>query len=192
MEEENNVILKNDEKLSILQEPSIKYKLKEHFIVIDSGDRDCNCYPNPSFYRYELPSDYRNVVLIELIDAIVPDKNNILREPFILLKVGEITNTLLSSNRYISESFAVLKLANPVEPGYFITVDNNIFESTPKIFKTPLAKLHHFTISLLKKDGTLFDFQPPTPNDPLYQHTFTFKIITSEVSNEYLNQRNVF
>ena len=127
----------NDTQLSLLNEKDITYMERTDYIVVSSKDRDINNYPSPSHYVVKLPSDFKNVHRIEVVNGVFPDKNNVTREPYLLLKIDELENVMVSNNPQIANSFALLHMAAPIAPGYFINVDKKTFEHVVLNFKTP-------------------------------------------------------
>jgi hypothetical protein len=173
-------VFNNTKSLSILQEPNVTYEQTIEYICINSIERDTSVYPNSNNFSINLNETFKNIYSIELIDATLPDKNNIQQEPYILLQINEISDTINSTNAALSNSFAILKLAPPISSGFFISMDKSSWEKTPKIYKEPKASLNKMTISIKKSDGTLFNFIQDTPINPLYQCLFTFKITMRE------------
>lgn len=53
-------------------ERNITYGRIPQQLVIDSADRNCQKYPNPNCYTYELEHEYKDVVSIELTQACIP------------------------------------------------------------------------------------------------------------------------
>lgn len=199
--------------LSVLQEPKIQYKEKIHFLAIDSGDRDRSKYPSPSSYTVHLEASsnqtgavglggYRNVKCIELVDAVIPDKaatGSIFDEPYLFLNIGGVDGldrVYNGTNRYITNSFAIMNLDSAVSSGKFININLDIVSKTPRIFGGRLGKIDKMTIEITDKDGDAFDFgtdaSPPTAPTKGLQNTFVFKITTLEKSIDELNARGVY
>lgn len=183
----------NYQPLSVLNEKNIKYIEHTDYIVINSVDRDINRYPNPNYYVINLPYEFRNISTIEVVNGVIPDKNNVKREPYLLLKIDELDNVMVSNNTAIASSFAMLHLAAPIDSGYFINVDKKTFEHAVLHFKTPKASLSKLTVSITDWQGNLFDFGDDSggPNKSL-QNMFVLKIVTLEKNRDVLNLRNVF
>lgn len=179
---------------SIQQEIDIEYEKKTHFVFITSKNRNTTLFPNISQYAVELPSEFKNIHSIELIQGLVPNVNNVTQEPYLLLKIDEINDVMISNDPNIAESFAFLTMASPcTSDGYFIALDKKIHENTPKIFYTPKASLQKLTISVTKHDGALFNFgSDSSPPNKSLQHTFVFRIITLEKKRAPLLHRNVY
>jgi hypothetical protein len=178
--------------LSVDNEPNIEYEEYEHFLSISSRDRDTSGYPNVNRYIVKFP-EFKNVKSIELIQAIIPDKNDVSQEPYLLLKIDELEDVMVSNDRHISDAFAILQMAPPITTGGFIQIDKRIHENTVKNFKNPIASLSKMTVSITDADGTLFDFGNDSPAfQKSLQNTFVFKIVTVEKRYSVLNQRNVF
>lgn len=179
---------------SIQQEPDIEYEKKTHYIFVTSKNRDKTLFPNISHYTVEFPQEFKNIHSIELIQGIIPNVNNVTQEPYLLLKLEEIRDVMVSNDPDISEAFAFLTMASPcTSDGSFIALDKKIHENTPKIYNTPKASLQKLTISVTKHDGTLFDFGADTsPPNKSIQHTFVFQIITLEKKRATLSHRNLY
>jgi hypothetical protein len=181
------------DQLSVSHEPGISYVEKDYFLVVSSKDRDPSIYQNPNSFRITLPNVYRNICSIELIQCILPHKNNILLEPYITLTVNELEDIMESNDTNLSDSFAILMLAPPNVDGGFISVDNRIHENTVLKFPTPKANLSTMTIKLTDFNGALFNFlNIPGTIDKPYESTFIFKITQLEKNTNELNLRNVF
>lgn len=179
---------------SIQQEPDIEYEKKIHYVFVTSKNRNTTLFPNISQYAVEFPSEFKNIHSIELIQGLIPNVNNVTQEPYLLLKLDEINDVMVSNDPDIAQSFAFLTMASPcTSDGYFIALDKKIHENTPKIFHTPKASLQKLTISVTKHDGTLFNFgADSSPPNKSLQHTFVFRIITLEKKRAPLLHRNIY
>lgn len=187
----NPVIKNNDNQLSIMQEPTAKYDFVEYYLAINSSSRDKTIYPSPNTYVIDLPKEYKNIQSIELLDATIPDKNNVTREPYLLLNIKEVNDVVDSIDANIQKCFAVLKMDTAVQAGYYITLDKNCWEKMPKIYRQPKASISKFSISITDRSGNLFNFLESSPNDITSDHCLFFRIITLENSRTDLNHRNV-
>ena len=109
------------------------------------------------------------------------------------LEIDEIKDVLVSSDTFISNSFAMLALAAPITNNGFIQIDNRIHENTVYTFTTPKAVLSKMTISIKNSDGDYFDFgaNSNTLNKDM-QNTFIFKVKVGQKMRAELNQRNVY
>ena len=185
--------LKNAQQLSISNEPDIQYKLREEYIVISSVDRNITNYPSPSKYTITLPYELKNINSIELVNGVIPDQNNVLQEPYLLLKIDELENVMVSTNKSASDSFAILHLARPITSGYFINVDKKTFERVILNYVTPKATLSKLTISITDSNGNLFNFGDDSegPNKAL-QNMFILKATILEKSRDIIGHRNVY
>ena len=185
-----------NKQLSISQEPDIKYEKTDNYLVISSVDRDTTIYPSSSYFVIDLQKEYRNITEIELIQAIIPDTNNVLSEPYLLLNVKELENIMDSNNKYISESFAMLQLCPPVTSGTFIQLDKRISENVILNYRTPKARLSRMSISVTNSLGNVFEFSGTSGGDGTInkstQSQFVFKITTLDTDRKILNQRNVY
>ena len=166
-----------------IKKDSSKYEKIVNFIKISSKDRNIAKYPSPSSYVIEFPDDYKNIDTIQLIQATIPDQNNILAEPYILLKIAEIDTTIQSIDPDFTNTFMLLQLNTALtSPNGFIQVDQ-LYPASFKQFRTPKASISRFTIQLTKQDGTPFNFGTDNTSYPLnslLQNTFIFQITTFE------------
>lgn len=182
-----------NQKYSISVEPTIEYEEKVYYLTVSSKDRNISFDPLVNNYIVHFPNEFKNIYSIELIQAIIPAKNNVESEPYLLLQIEEIKDVMISSDSNISNSFAMLLLAPPTTPGGFIQIDNRIHENTVFNFTTPKASLSKMSISIKDSNGNLFDFgvNSNTFNKNM-QNTFIFKIIIGQKKRAQLDQRNVY
>lgn len=194
----NNVYLPSyNQHLSTINESNIQYVPECYYLTVSSKDRDRNSYPNVNKYVIHLQTEFKNIYSIELVQAIIPDQNNVTSEPYLLLKMDEIGDVMSSVDKVISDSFAILQLAPPTVPGSFIQIDKRIHENTVKYFYgTPKISLSKLSITVTDVDGNPFDFGADSspPNDPTkaLQNTFIFKVVCLKKKREELDQRNVY
>lgn len=179
--------------LSVSSEPNIEYETVTHYLVVSSRDRDVSVYPSVSQYTIHLQNEFKNITSMELIQAIIPDKNSVTSEPYLLLKIEELEEVMSSNDRNVSDAFAILQLAAPITTGGFIHVDKRIHENVVAYFSTPKSTLSKLTVKITDLNGTPFNFGNDSP-PPLksLQNTFVFKIETLEKKRSVLNHRNVF
>jgi len=184
---------KNYKPLSVVNESDITYIKRTDYIVVTSNERDISVYPNPSKYVINLPCEFRNISCIEIVNGVIPDKNNVKNEPYLLLHIDELQDVMVSTNKPIADAFAILHMAPPISPGYFINVDKKTFEHAVLNFKTPKASLSKLTISITDYDGNLFNFGDDSggPHKE-FQNMFVIKVETLEKNRDSLNLRNVF
>jgi hypothetical protein len=178
--------------LSVVQESGIEYEKKCNYLVISSKDRDITNYPKSNHYVVNLENEYKNISSVTLVQAIIPDKNNVTNEPYLLLKINELDNVMDSNDRNISDAFAIIQLTPPTVSGTFIQNDSRIHESTVLHYKTHKASLSKITISITDAEGLPFDFGGDSSTAKAYQNTFVFKIVTVEKNRKVLQNRNVY
>lgn len=178
-ENDYNKMYKNDAQLSTVQEPNINYDTFEYFLTISSVTRDTVVYPSVSNYSINLDRPFRNIHSIELIQSIIPDKNSVTAEPYLLLQINEIDDVMVAKDQNILNSFAILQLCSPIVAGGFINIDKRIHENVLKVFHTPIS-LSRVSIKIAEFDGSVFDFGGSGSIDKQYQNTFVFKIVCFE------------
>lgn len=178
--------------LSVVQESGIEYETKFNYLVISSKDRDIINYPKSNSYVVNLENEYKNISSVALVQAIIPDKNSVTSEPYLLLKINELDNVMDSNDRHISDAFAIIQLTPPTVSGTFIQNDSRIHESTVLHYKTHKASLSKITISITDYNGVPFNFGGDGTTTKDYQNTFVFKIVTVEKNRKVLQNRNVY
>lgn len=182
-----------NKKLSVDQEPTIEYVETTKYLTVSSKDRDQNLYPNVNRYVIHFPMEFKNISSIQLIQAIIPDKKNVQKEPYLLLKIDELEDVMVSVDKNVSDAFAMILMAPPIVSNAFITMDKSVHENTIKYYSTPKASLSKMTITVTDAYGNPFDFgNDTTPIDKELQNTFVFKVTTMEKKTSSISQRNVF
>jgi hypothetical protein len=181
-----------DPALSVQAEPDIVYDKKVKYLVVTSRSRDINNYPQESLYNLTLSQEYKNIHSIELVQAIIPDQNNVTAEPYLLLNIKELDQVMDSVDSQIGEAFAILQMTAPVTAGGFIQMDKRVHENVVMYFETPKSSLSRMTISITNIDGVPFNFGGNGSLLKQYQHTLIFRIVTLEKSRKDLQVRNVY
>lgn len=181
-----------NQQLSIVNEPDVTYQTRENYLIVSSADRDTSVYPSSSDFVIQLQKEYKNIISVELIQAIVPDKNNVTAEPYLLLKVNELENTMDSNNKQVYDSFAILQVCTPTVANSFLQIDKRIFENVALNYITPRASLSKLTIKITDADGNVFDFGGSGSTAKPTQSLFVFKIVTSDTNRKIINNRNVY
>lgn len=191
---EFKTVFTNDfnQQLSLTQEPDIKYEKRDNYLVVSSVDRDITTYPSSSNFVIQLDKEYKNIISIELIQAIVPDKNNVTAEPYLLLNINELENTMDSNNKSVYNSFAILQVCQPTISNSFLQIDKRIFENITLNYITPKASLSKLTIKITDAEGNIFDFGGSGTTNKAYQSLFVFKVTTSDSNRSLINNRNVY
>lgn len=174
--------------LSVKQESDITYENVENYLVVSSSDRDPEKY-EVNNYIVDLQKELKNIYSIELIQAIIPNKNSVGDEPFLLLEVDEIEKPMISSDKTMSDAFAILPVSTKDTSNY-IVVDKRIYENTIKYYQTPKASLSRMTMRIKDISGNLFDFGSGSEKE--LKNTFIFKVVTQEPKRDKLNVRNVY
>lgn len=171
---------------------NINYKKRNNYLVISSKDRDLSIYPKSNNFVINLDTEYKNITSIELIQAIIPDKNSVTSEPLLLLNINELDPVMQSNNKQIYDSFAILQMSQPTTAGGFIHTMKQIHEHVLLQYRTPKARLSKLTFSITDIDGNLFEFGGNNTTTKDYQCQFIFKIITLDTDRDVINQRNVY
>jgi hypothetical protein len=183
------------------------------FLSIDSHDRDRTKYPNTNEYtipfitsetnginnnRGNVPGKrYKNVIAIDLISAVIPNRANILDEIYLILQIDELDdNTYDASNPSLNRGFAKLFFTPVDGTTKWLRIDKDNSDPLHKVFyPKPKASLDRLTIRILKRDGTPFNFGTdnalPADVNPFLQNSWTFRITEKVVNADVVGQRNV-
>jgi hypothetical protein len=182
-----------NQKLSIQREPDIIYDRVDHYLAVSSTDRDITNYPKSNQFTINLPKEFRNIVRMQLIETILPNQNNIMDQPYILLNIKELEGKMpiVANNSALSNAFALIQLTH--NTGNFLQIDRKVHEIVVMNTLQPI-NISKMSISFLDHTGALFDFGTDVGGsfNPLYQNTLIFKITTLEKSRKSLEQRSLF
>jgi len=162
---------------------------KSDYVTINSSDRDRKKWPSTSDFCIKLIDDepgqpngvvgkrYRNIQSVKLLSAVIPNTNNVIDEPYLLLQIDEIEGMYDSASRPAQNAFS--KLYFKPSPGKFLRLDKGVGDPLTRIYwPTPKATIDRFTMSLRTYDGKVFDFGQDNGDDinQLLQTTFTLEI----------------
>lgn len=160
---------------------TVHVKEKRAFLVIHSKDRDILQYPSPSSYRVDLANltgdCYSNVKSISLHSAIIPNCNSILSEPYLLLKIEELSGSAFAGTNSASQKAMALVMLDKSYDTKFINIRPDACRAIPERLTRPY--LTTMTISLTNQYGIPFNFGTDAgavTNDNI-QHTLVFEII---------------
>lgn len=134
--------------------------LTEHYEHIDSGNRNLTntnrpVYPSRANFKIELDSTVRDIHSVELLGLVLPNLDNILDEPYLILQIDEL-NGIYAGNPRIPCT-AVVHLQNPIAGQNYthVAACKKVAERSPIFYRPPKAKIDALTIKILKSDGTL-------------------------------------
>lgn len=167
-----------------------KISTKTYYISIDSRDRDRSIWPYTSQYEVKLdpPAPYsgaqiqrsfKNVISVELMNAVFPNTNKILDMQYIYLNIREvdgILDTTCSGKRFFA------KLLPQHAIGNFIYNYQDIAERAKKVYPFRGARLDKLTVEFRDPTGALANFGNDNgdhPN-PLVQTSLTLKIVVEQ------------
>ena len=167
------------------EEYSPEYTYRTETLVINSADRDRSIYPNISSYTINLLStinkNFQNVYSMRLMSAVFPDKQDITKQPYLILELPQFSGDLLNgTNSSLQKAFSIMQLDKPLVTDYFLNIKTDICRIVSQTFDPPI-KINKLSINIKKTDGTLFNFGTDNllPNSPTanLQHTLIFEII---------------
>lgn len=164
--------------------------VREHFIVIDSRNRDRSLWssssqfevkmqPNQSFSGAYIDRNFKNIESIELIDAIFPNTNNVTNQMYLYLCIPEIDGALESTNPIGTKALAKLVPSKLIGNYIYTTYENQ--HHPKKYYQSVGARLDKITVEFRQPDGSLFDFGTDNGIDmipnPLLQTSITLRIV---------------
>jgi hypothetical protein len=173
-----------------VQEKDIEYVEVISYLLINSSDRNVVSYPKVNNYRIDSDENFRNIHSIELVAASVANQGSPLNNPYLILKIDGLDH-LHFSNKNVNKGFSTMYLKYTTGP--HVQPELGVLQRNILKYKTPLASLSSFTISILKPDGSLFDFGESNGDvTPAYSNSFMLKIITLEKSRKDLRNLATF
>lgn len=155
------------------------YSVERDLVHISSQFRDRTHYPDPGFFRVDLPGGFQDVVAVELVGGTLPNIPGLTNNPYILLDMGGELNQVrtLDGNTY----FAVLNFFHHISGGAYLTLDRSTTEGKPATFQPLKSRLNNLQFRFLYPDGTQVMFGSEDPNEPMdfqRQVSLTFQIHT--------------
>lgn len=163
---------------TIPDESNIEYiKTYDKYIQLCSNDRDISTYPQTNSFKLGFEK-IKNVSEVELISVILPNQNNILLEPYLILEINELPSNIEFTSTNVRNAFAILPLKKPnKDTDSFVIPELGHNYKTVLRLKTPISSIQSFTINIKDLNGDLFNFGDDSggPAKAL-QTTFVFRI----------------
>lgn len=169
-------------------------KYLEYFVSIDSRDRDRELWPSSSAFevRFEphhtfqgatVHRAFKNVVSVEVMEVIFPNKNNVLDEMYLLMSIPELDGNIECSNG--STIRPIAKLVPTSASGNYVVCAFNDSQTRPKkAFQQPGGRIDKLTFELRNYHNDVFSFgtdtTPPDAPNPLLQVSVTLKVIVEQ------------
>jgi hypothetical protein len=180
---------------SVKEEPNVKYTSQyTKYVQVCSNDRDSALYGKTNNFKICFEK-IKNVIEIELVSAILPNQNDILDEPYLVIEIDELPSNIEFSCNNIKKAFAMLPLKKPnKDTASFIVPELGQNYKTTMKFKTPLASIQSFTLSIKDLNGNLFDFAPSdsSQTEKNLQTTFMFRVTSLEADMSSVQTRAIF
>lgn len=161
-----------------------------YFVTIDSSDRDRSVWPSSAQFQVQFDPDptyigagvqqsFRNVVSIELVDAVHPYVSG---HSHHYLKIRELDGKLLSTHN--GTKYFAKVIPRSIADG-FVYSYNETPDANGVVFAVRGTRIDKLTLELYRPNGDLADFGTDTvasqPVNPTVQTTFTFKINVENV-----------
>lgn len=160
------------------QDPSdLLYETERHYLFVSSSMRDRSQYPDPAYFKLELPEPFRDIVSIELSSGVLPNQGNIANDGYLLLDIPELNHIRgADGSRY----FGILGLQyHPSPTKEYFNLDKSNTNDMPIVFKPVKRRLDALTIILRHPDGSMVTFGTEDPNAPAnlsLQTQLTFEV----------------
>lgn len=171
-----------------------KISTKTYYISIDSRDRDRDIWPLTSQFEVKLapPSSYtgaqiqrnfKNVISVELMNAVFPNTKKILDMQYIYLNIREIDgilDTTCGGKRYFA------KLLPQHAIGNFLYNYQDLGDRAKKVYPFRGARLDKLTIEFRDPTGTIVNFGNDIGEtiNPILQTSVTLKIIVENSNRD--------
>jgi hypothetical protein len=181
---------------SLLNPVGSKVFVKEHYVTIDSIDRDRATWPLssrfevkfaglPDFAGATVGRGFKNVSSLELVSVVYPNTNYVLNEPCLYIGFDEFKGAYDGTNTAGAGAFAKLIPASAL--GGFVQSygdSGNAGAPQRKISWSPGVRLDKLTLSLKTSRNVIFnfgtDYTPDVPADPALQVSVTLRVTTVE------------
>lgn len=171
-EEESNIELQNEViHSSIRKQINPKIDFKNHYVLIDSKDRNKDYWPANNPFQFDLqPSSidmssssmnnsinrkFNDIHSITIKQIILPKIDSTI--PYILVNIQEIGSNINISNDMASNCFGYLTNPKIVDSYMYYSFEEYYDSHLTKIFEQRI-ELSKLTISFLKPDGKLIEF----------------------------------
>jgi len=171
-EEESNIELQNEViHSSIRKQINPKMDFKNYYVLIDSKDRNKDYWPANNPFQFDLqPSSidmsssnmnnsinrkFNDIHSITIKQIILPKIDSTI--PYILVNIQEIGSNINISNDMASNCFGYLTNPKIVDSYMYYSFEEYYDSHLTKIFE-PRIELSKLTISFLKPDGKLIEF----------------------------------
>lgn len=165
-----------------------------YYINVDSRHRDRAIWPLSSLFEVKLnpannftgaqiPRSFRNVVSVELINAIIPNTNSVLANGYLMLNIREIEGILDTTTK--GQRYFAKIIPDKLLGGFLYTTDGDK-DRMPKVYPFRGSRIDKLTLELVDPNGTVFNFGADTGGapDPTLQTSFTFKIEVEETQRD--------
>jgi hypothetical protein len=94
---------------SVKEEPNVKYTSQyTKYVQVCSNDRNSALYGKTNNFKICFEK-IKNVIEIELVSAILPNQNDILDEPYLVIEIDELPSNIEFSCNNIKKAFAMLQ-----------------------------------------------------------------------------------
>lgn len=187
----------------------------EHFIIIDSRDRNFTSDPSPSEYsillgvpnisagekRGFIVRNYEDVISLELIQFTMRDTSGVTNAsdnptvpPYITIEIEEIGTMFEGTNETLNSAFARLTYYDEVDHGSGVKYRHYAMpgDCCKKVFK-PRKNLNRLTFKIRTPDGELYNVGTnDTADSPQSMNTFMFKITVLQKNfiTNYIDKTN--
>ena len=181
---------------SLLNPVGSRACVKEHYVTIDSIDRDRDVWPLSSRFEVKFAGlpvfagatvgrGFKNVSSLELVSAVYPNTNYVLNEPCLYIGFDEFEGAYEGTNSAGASAFA--KLIPGTALGGFVHSYGDAGSSghpQRKVSWAPGVRLDKLTLALRTSRNTVFDFgadyTSDVPANPALQVSITLKVTTVE------------
>lgn len=158
-------------------------RFKEHYLTLDSRDRSSNVWPSISQFQIPLGSNmsyddapedsaYQSVRRVEVIDAIYPNRNHVVREMYLYLCIPEIGGDFDASQPTGATALGKLIPTRLIGDQVHATFEPEMRPT--KRFDFDGLDLTALTVEFRTRAGTLFDFG----NEPDAYTCLTLRLMT--------------
>ena len=207
----NDIIPKELRVQNLMEEEQNEF---EHFIIIDSKDRDFTAYPNSSDYSIMMgvpnlsvgektgyiTRNYEDVISIELIQFVMKDTSGVANAsdnptvpPYVVIEIDEIGTMFEGTNDTLTSAFARLTYYDEVDHGNSVKYRHYTMpgDCCKKVFK-PRKNLNRLSFKIKNPDGSLYNIGDTADTSSDSMNTFMFKITVLQKNfiTNYIDKTN--
>lgn len=171
---------------------------RRDYVTLYSGDRDRDAGETQTNFSWQLSRPFTNVKSIKLVYASYPNTNNVLLEPYLVLRIPNLSTGKTQHSNNTATDGALSLLFPDQTVGGFVHAETTDLQPRDITMRDSnlISRLSNMKINITTVDGTLFDFgtdtAPPTAPNKAIQVTLCFEILYNDAPSSNIGSTPVF